>query len=202
MDRPTPADPRRWPERLEGEERLDSVAEPLAEKVRSAVDAAGARRLLSGEWLGHALHPALTDLPIGFFTSAMLFDLTGRRGRWAADACIVGGLLTVPAAAATGLSDWSELDTESRRVGLVHAAANTTGTVLYTASLVARLRGRRIRGVALGLLGAGALTVGGYLGGHLVLRKGAGVTSEEAPDVVGWDERLAVPALEGGPVSL
>ena len=29
-----------------------------------------------GRWLGHPLHPALSDLPIGFWAGSMLLDLT------------------------------------------------------------------------------------------------------------------------------
>ena len=41
--------------------------------------------VLSGTWLGHALHPMLTDIPIGSFTSGSLLDVFGgKRARPAA----------------------------------------------------------------------------------------------------------------------
>jgi nitrite reductase/ring-hydroxylating ferredoxin subunit len=80
----------------------------------------------------------------------------------------------VPTAAA-GLSDWSDTSGPERRVGLVHAVANTVALTCYSASLVARLLGRRKPGVALSLVGAGAVTVGGYLGGHLAYVQAVGV---------------------------
>ena len=59
--------------RLEGLEQLDPI---------SAVMSSGAAKLgdttvdvLSGTWLGHPLHPALSDLPIGFWTSSFVLDL-------------------------------------------------------------------------------------------------------------------------------
>jgi len=60
-------------------------------------------------------------------------------------------------------------------VGLVHAAANTSAVVLYAWSWKARHQHRHARGVALGFLGATAATVGGFLGGHLLARRGIGV---------------------------
>ncbi|MGH9136367.1 MAG: DUF2231 domain-containing protein, partial [Acidimicrobiales bacterium] len=132
--------------------------------------------VLRGEWLGHPLHPALTDLPIGFWTSAFVLDLVGGRGnRGAADFLVAAGLLSVPPTAAAGVADWTQLSGDDRQIGLVHAASNTTATLLYLASFVARRRGRRARGVLLGLAGATAATVGGYLGGYLVYRRGVGV---------------------------
>jgi hypothetical protein len=66
-----------------------------------------------------------------------------------------------------GLNDWSDTAGPEARVGLVHATVNTTALSLYLASLVARARGRRRGGKALGLAGLGVLTGGAYLGGHL-----------------------------------
>ncbi len=53
---------------------LDRWADQLQGLVRTAVDQGGpaARRLknwLNGVWLGHALHPALTDVPVGAWTT-------------------------------------------------------------------------------------------------------------------------------------
>jgi nitrite reductase/ring-hydroxylating ferredoxin subunit len=58
---------------------------------------------------------------------------------------------------------------------LVHAAANSTAAACYGASWWQRRRGRHVRGVLLGLAGATAATIGGYLGGHLVATMGVGV---------------------------
>src|SRR5207248_9781205 len=113
------------------------------------------------------LHPLLTDLPIGAWTSALFLDLIpGPSARRAARILVgVGILATVPTAAA-GLSDWSDLSGEDRRVGLVHAAANTVALACFTKSFLTRLGGKR-RGRISALAGAAAMTAGGYLGGHL-----------------------------------
>src|SRR5207248_5540286 len=101
--------------------------------------------------------------------------LGGKRGRAAADLLLAIGIVSSVPTAAAGLSDWSDTYGEETRVGLVHAAANVVGLGFYTASLGARIRGRRGRGRVLALLGMGAMTVGGYLGGHLSYARGVGV---------------------------
>jgi uncharacterized membrane protein len=157
-----------WPDSLAEVEAFDRVVDPLQRVVQEGLLAdEQRRRVLRGEWLGHPLHPSLTDLPIGFWTSAFVLDLGGRRFRGAADLMVAAGLACVPPTVATGLTDWSERDRGDRRIGVVHATANTVATLCYAASLVARLRGQRGRGVLLGMAGATAATVGGYLGGHL-----------------------------------
>ena len=52
-------------------------------------------------------------------------------------------------------------------MGVVHAGANAVAAGLYALSLANRIRGRRTRGITFAMLGAGVMTVGGYLGGHL-----------------------------------
>lgn len=178
-------------ERVEGLTSLDRVAGPLADRVSGLFQRARLKDLLSGSWFGHPLHPLLTDLPIGSWTSAFLLDLFGgRRARPAADLLVAVGVVTAIPTAATGLSDWSDLGQEDRRTGLVHATANTVALALYIGSLVARARDRRGAGVMLGLAGATMATAGGFLGGHLVYRRGAGVdhTTFEA----GADEWAAI----------
>lgn len=152
--------------RLEGIEALDRIQPFLRNRVEALPTPV--RSVLSGEWLGHPLHPALTDLPIGFWTSAFVLDLVPTKGAARASTALVGlGVATAAPTAAAGLVDWIELPPEKRRVGVVHLAANATATVLYAASFLARVRGRRVKGIALGMAGAALATAGGALGGHL-----------------------------------
>jgi nitrite reductase/ring-hydroxylating ferredoxin subunit len=104
----------------------------------------------------------------------------------------------VPTAAA-GLNDWSDIAGPETRVGLVHAALNTTALSLYLASLVARARGRRRGRQALGLAGLGVLLGGGYLGGHLCFVLGVEVnrTAWEQPPQQ-WTPVLADTGLADG----
>jgi uncharacterized membrane protein len=162
-------------ERLEASDGLDRPASLVARAARRVVRPGPLEDALTGRWLGHALHPLLTDLPIGFWTSTSFLDLVGRReSRTAATLLLAAGNLAALPTAVTGLAEWLETDPPVRRVGVVHAAANVAGLALYTGSLVARLRHRPGWGTALALGGMGVATVGGYLGGHLAIARKVG----------------------------
>ena len=170
-------------EELEQRTDLDDSVEQLHRLVPDAFREGPLRALLGGAPTGHALHPVLTDLPIGFWTSAWVLDLVpSKRTDPVATTFVALGLVTAVPTVVTGLSDWAVLgDRRLERVGVVHAAANGVATGCYALSLVARLRGRRRAGIAWGMAGATAATVGGFLGGHLAIGRGAGtVASEQA----------------------
>jgi uncharacterized membrane protein len=172
---PTSA-PRALSERLDSLSALDAVARPVRGLVARALRPGPLKDAVSGSWLGHALHPLLTDLVIGSFTSATILDLLGADDD-AAQALIAVGLAAYPPTALTGVSDWSDSadDDGIRRTGLIHAGVNASALALYAASLAARRAGDRGRGRLLGLAGASALGAGGYLGGHLAYVRGARV---------------------------
>ena len=162
--------------RLAESESIDRVGKPLASAVGNALSNRIVKDLLSGTWLGHPLHPMLTDIPIGSWTSAFLLDLlAGRRGQEAADMLVGIGVVSALPTAAAGLSDWADTFGEEQRVGTAHAMANAAALSFYSLSWLARRRGSRRLGVSLGFLGAGAATAGGYLGAHLIYRKGVAV---------------------------
>jgi uncharacterized membrane protein len=166
--------------RLESVDALDAPAQTAATTVRGLIPPGTQRKdVLSGAWLGHALHPLLTDVPIGTWTSALVLDwVGGADSRTAADRLLLTGLLSAGAVFATGWSDYVDAEPRSatvRRSGLVHAAANGTAAMLMAASYVARKRGARGRGKLLSLAGSAALGAGGWLGGHLSYTLGAGV---------------------------
>jgi uncharacterized membrane protein len=156
----------------------------------------GVGNALRGDWLGHALHPVLTDLPLGCWTAAAVLDLTAwRRGRQAAQRLVgVGILLAVPTAA-SGLAEFATLrDRRSRRVAAVHAAGNIVALGAYVASWRARRRGHQVVGAAASMLG-GLLAVGtGYLGGHLSFVRGAGHGARGRPNPA-----IALPEHAGQP---
>lgn len=173
------AAPHELTERLGEVESLDAVATPLGKQVRALLSAPRVKDLLGGTWLGHALHPLLTDVVIGTWVSAALLDVAGGDdARDGADRLVAAGVAAYPLVALTGVHDWAdgELgDPGVRRVGLVHAASNGLGVALQIASLAVRRRGDRGRGVALSFAAMGAIGVGGYLGGHLSYAQGQGV---------------------------
>ncbi|MYS24242.1 Ferredoxin subunit of nitrite reductase or a ring-hydroxylating dioxygenase [Streptomyces sp. DvalAA-14] len=188
--------------RIERERLLDSVAVPLAALVHKAVGARSVRNLLSGTALGHPAHPMLTDVPIGAWTAAALLDTVGgRRGAPFADLFVAMGVAAAVPAALTGLNDWSDTQAEPgpRRVGVVHATANTTALALYTASLVARAKGKRFRGRMLGWAGYGAMSAGAYLGGHLAFAEAVNVNQTAFEDrPLGWTPVLPEADLAEG----
>ena len=173
MEGPEPL--RRLVHTLATSEGVDKVGKPVAAKVAELIGHGPVKDALSGTWTGHPLHPVMTDLPIGFWTSSFMLDLVGGARSAAASQRLIGlGILSAVPTAAAGLSDWSDTIGEERRIGTVHAVANVAALSLYAWSWLARRAGRRGAGVALGLLGATAATAGGYLGGHLVYRQGVG----------------------------
>ena len=186
--------------RLEGAEALDEPAEKLVKVVGPATRPRVVKNALSGTWLGHRFHPLMVPLPIGFWTGALLFDLVAtRRARWAADTLVGAGIAAAVPTAAAGLSDWADAEPDGRRVGLVHASCNTLALLCYSSSLVARLLGARKAGVGLGLAGAAAISVGGYLGGHLSYVQAVGVEKKRfAGGPSSWTPVLEEAELEDG----
>ena len=166
--------------RLESVEALDGPAQAIGHTVRELIPEGAPKDALSGVWLGHAVHPLLSDLPIGTWTSSVLLDwIGGKDSRSASDRLILTGVLAAGVTVATGWSDWADAEERDRRVrrsGLVHAAANATATTLMISSYIARKRGARGRGKLLSLAGSAALGAGGWLGGHLSYTLGAGAT--------------------------
>jgi nitrite reductase/ring-hydroxylating ferredoxin subunit/uncharacterized membrane protein len=153
---------------------LDRVAEGVQPKVQEAVEAGGttARNVLDGVWFEVPLHPVLTDVPVGSWTAALVFDgvdaATGSKAvRNAADASLVMGILGAFGAAITGLSDWRYLSGGSRRMGVAHGLLNTVGLALSIVSLILRATGRRNAGRMAFLAGYSVSGMAAHLGGEL-----------------------------------
>jgi nitrite reductase/ring-hydroxylating ferredoxin subunit/uncharacterized membrane protein len=170
-------------ELVEKQEWLEPVEEGLQKAVSGTLDAAGrgVRNFLHGVWLGHPLHPVLTDVPVGAWTAAVILDAAGEER--AADLAVTTGLVGAAASAVTGLTDWQATDGASRRVGLAHGLLNVTATALFGASLICRKKRERSAGVALAAVGYGVAMAAAYLGGHLVYRKRIGVDHAEGTEV-------------------
>jgi len=156
----------------------DKPAALASGAVSAALPPGKVKDALSGTWLGHALHPALTDVVIGSFLSATALDLIApKSGATASKRLILLGIAAYGPTAAAGASDWVDSqsgDPRVRRAGIVHAAGNSVALSLYVASLVKRRRGSRAAASMLSGLGAVVLMGGGFLGGHLTLRRGIG----------------------------
>lgn len=165
----------RWTLRLEDATALDAAVDAVEPKIRSVFGTGQRAAVLRGDWLGHAVHPLLTDLVLGTWTSASLLDLCGGTSSKAAAQRLIGaGLLAVGPTAWAGWAEWSAAGPREKRVGLVHAVTNAVAISMYAASWVARRRGRHSSGVGLALAGAAVTGVGGYLGSHLALARKLG----------------------------
>ncbi|MGC4792244.1 Rieske 2Fe-2S domain-containing protein [Micromonospora sp. DT178] len=160
--------------KIEQASGLDRVGDRLQRAVQATLRPQRVRDLLHGVWLGHPLHPAMVQVPVGAWISTAVLDLMPGQRRAATTLCTVGTVSALPAAVA-GLNDWAALARDQRRVGLVHAASNSVGLAFYAGSVAARMTGRHNLGRTLGFLGLGAASMGAYLGGHLAYKQGAQV---------------------------
>src|SRR3954470_14641787 len=96
-------------ERVGAAASLDGPAEAVAKWIRGVVPKGPVKDTLSGTPLGHALHPWLTDFPIGTWTSSLLLDVLGGREARPASRRLIGmGILASPPTAASGLNDWAD----------------------------------------------------------------------------------------------
>ncbi|MGE5619925.1 MAG: Rieske 2Fe-2S domain-containing protein [Sphingomonadaceae bacterium] len=162
---------------------LDRLAQQLQQGINrlffSSDTAHRVKDFLNGVWLAHPLHPAVTDIPIGAWTTALVLDgvesAAGKGVRGASSTAIGIGIGGAIMAAMSGIADWSDTGDEQRRIGLIHAASNSTALGLYTASLWKRLSGRPSGARLLSTAGWLAMFAGAYLGGQLAYRLGTQV---------------------------
>ncbi|WP_456844460.1 DUF2231 domain-containing protein [Cellulomonas sp. P5_C6] len=161
--------PRRLADAAETSSTLNSLTTVLRPLARALSGAPRVGSLLRGEALGHALHPPLTDVPIGLWLSSSVLDALGPDYGSSADRLLGLGILAAAPTALTGLADWQRGGDRVRRVGALHAALNSGALALYSTSWVLRRRGHRSAGVVSSLVAGAAVAASGYLGGHMVL---------------------------------
>ncbi len=158
----------RWTLGLEDATALDRPVKALEPWIQALFGSGTRGSVLRGEWLGHAVHPLLTDVVIGAWTSASVLDLIGGADSSSSAQRLIGtGLLAAGPTAWTGWAEWSAAGSRDKRVGLVHAVTNGVAIGVYAASWMARRRGRQGTGVRLALAGATLSGAAAYLGGHL-----------------------------------
>lgn len=146
------------------------------------------RSIVAGPY-GHPFHPVAVTVPIGAWSSSLVFDLLGLAAndprafatgsRW----LIAIGLGGAVGAAALGLMDMSRIPrgTPARRTALTHLVLNVTAMVLFALSLLLRVLDlARVPVVAFGLslVASLGLSVSGWLGGKLAYRWGVRVADE------------------------
>jgi len=165
------------------------------------------RSFLHGTWLGHPLHPLLTDVPIGALTVALILDLLGiyDGARWAT---LIGSAGLV-AAAAAGFVDLDETDGKARQYGGVHASLMLVAMAFYLFSLLVRYvypPGEPYHATLTAAIGYAFIVLGAYIGGDLVFTLGnmvdrhawrSGGTKWTALDVSEVPERTPTKAKAG-----
>ena len=131
--------------------------------------------------LGHPLHPAITDVPIGAWSVGVLADwlfvATGRVPAVAGDLALAVGLGGAVLAALTGLTDHHETNGHERRAATVHGLTMTLVIVADFVSLGIRLWSpeMRISAIVISSLAWLIALFGAYAGGHLTFAIGTAV---------------------------
>jgi nitrite reductase/ring-hydroxylating ferredoxin subunit/uncharacterized membrane protein len=199
--------------------QTESLTDRIAEGTQTVIKAiVGSNRkpprlfktLLNGSFLGHPLHPVLTDVPITAWTIAAIFDLIWlfnlEAASWAArgaQAAVLIGFLGALGAVATGLTDWSDTFGHERRVGFLHGLLNSTATLLYLISLLLRYNvfsgsidfslsaAESVPAAIIGFVGLAFILYAAYLGGDLVFANATGVNHTALEPVVEEFERVA-----------
>jgi nitrite reductase/ring-hydroxylating ferredoxin subunit/uncharacterized membrane protein len=128
--------------------------------------------LLNGTWLGHPIHAAITDVPIGAFTVTVVLDLANQRA--AADIALVVGILTMLAAALAGFADYTDTDGTARTRASLHSTLMIVALVIYLVSLAQRAGDPTDRTVPVVLSIVAYLIVlaAAYVGGDVVYALG------------------------------
>jgi nitrite reductase/ring-hydroxylating ferredoxin subunit/uncharacterized membrane protein len=163
------------------------------------------RSLLNGTYLGHPLHPVVTDIPIGAWTVAVVLDIiwlvSPTANAWAANAAfgaVAVGFLASLIAFASGWTDWSDTYGSERTVGIYHGLLMTSAIILYLISGVLRLTDSAHDTVAAAVLafaGYVVVAIAGYLGGDMVYAKGTNV-NHTAWEFGGEDYEAVLPVKD------
>lgn len=143
------------------------------------------KSLLHGTGLGHPLHPAITDVPIGAWLLTAILDIIWlvdtSANAWAARAALITvivGLVASLGAFLTGIADWSDTYGPERSVGLLHGSLNSLAILIYLASTVLRF-GNHAHDTSLaailGFVGMVVVLTAAYFGGDMVFVKGTNV---------------------------
>jgi nitrite reductase/ring-hydroxylating ferredoxin subunit/uncharacterized membrane protein len=179
-------------ESLDSAEGIGKVGTIISLGVHHAVLGAGEpgrtiADLLHGTWLGHPLHPVLTDVTIGAWSMGTLMDAIGHvtdsdYSRQAADQLMTIGMISAVPTALTGLADFSTFPDWSANTATWHAALNTVNLGLYVWSVAERRRGNRGRGVLISSIAFGLTCVSAWLGGKLVYRAKVGMDHSDSFD--------------------
>jgi nitrite reductase/ring-hydroxylating ferredoxin subunit len=160
-------------DRLSEVSSFDKPLESARTAVAKVLRPQALKDLLHGTWLGHPLHPVMAQVPVGTWASAGILDAIPA-ARPAAALLIGTGVAAAVPTALAGAADWSEQDDAVRRLGALHAVANTVALGLYVGSLVARAKGNGTLGRVLSYSGLGLATGSAAVGGHMSYAQSSG----------------------------
>jgi nitrite reductase/ring-hydroxylating ferredoxin subunit/uncharacterized membrane protein len=125
------------------------------------------RDLLNGRWLGHPLHAAVTDVPIGLLVGVVILDVLGQPT--AADIALVGTIIFIALSAVVGLADYSETEGRALTRATLHASLMTVGLVVLIISALLRTGAPvdRSAPIVLSIVGLLIVTAGAFVGGDV-----------------------------------
>ncbi len=169
---------------------LERVARPLAglwNGISVAVDVSYRvlgrpgkllQDFLNGVWLGHSLHAVLVDVVVGGATAALLLDVL--RVFFAVDGLetattwvLALALLSGIGAIFSGLTDYKDtLKGDEKNLAGLHGTINLVAIGFFAVSLLQRLGGGHDAAFWVLLAGYGVVSVGSYIGGHVVFKYG------------------------------
>jgi nitrite reductase/ring-hydroxylating ferredoxin subunit/uncharacterized membrane protein len=174
---------------------LDTVGDALQKGVSTLYDNAGdagqaVKDAMHGTWLGHPFHAAITDVPVGAWTAAVVMDAMDEMSpsdglKRGADAAVGIGLAGAAIAAVAGLTDWSATDGKARKIGLMHGLMNIAAFGLFATSYAKRKSDDRATARALGAIGFAVAAGSAWLGGNLAYKQQIGVdhtAGQQFPD--------------------
>ncbi len=192
---------------LESSPALEGLGEAVARPLHRAILAGGTPTRtvadwLHGTWLGHPLHPVLTDIPIGAWMMGALFDGIAMlddapEAEYAADTLTTIGVISAVPTAMAGMADYSTIPGGSTAAATLHGLLNSAGLALYLWSLRERRNGNRSTGVILSSIALMILMLSAYIGGHMTFHQRVGVNHQEDPS----GPRAWTPVLDAAELS-
>jgi nitrite reductase/ring-hydroxylating ferredoxin subunit/uncharacterized membrane protein len=169
---------------------LERVSRPLAglwNGIAAATDAVyralgSPGRLLqdflNGSWLGHSVHPVLTDVVVGGTTMVIFLDILRvffnvdgleDATTWTLGLSVLAGVATI----VTGLTDFKDTGTgNERNLAGLHGVINIVAVVMFFISLLQRFGGAHDAAFWVALVAYLVISVGAYIGGHVVFKYG------------------------------
>lgn len=151
----------------------DAVYRPLGRPGKLLQD------LLNGSWLGHSLHAVLVDVVVGGTTAVVLLDVLRvfftvdgleTAATWVLGLCALSAL----GAILSGLTDYKDTspNSDERDVAGLHGLINIVATIFFAVSFFQRLGSAHDAAFWVLLIGYLVVSVGAFIGGHVVFKYG------------------------------